>query len=211
MEAMKKNNEASLSELRLENLKLQNQVDKLEYYQRKNNLKFYNLSEQKSENLDERVVSLCNKYLNPLQQLTDRSFERVHRLGAFQDGKRRAVILRVSNFKDKINILKLKKEMLEREKISMSEDFSKEVEVKRKKLYPVMSAIRSQLNQEEKGQVHLREDRLIVKGQSYTTETLDNLPKDISLKTLFTPGKRVLLPFLHNMVHCQTTVQVNLQ
>ena len=58
MDTMREKNETTVKELTLENKIL------LEFYQRKNNLRLCNIPEQTNENLDDKVVSLCNRYLD---------------------------------------------------------------------------------------------------------------------------------------------------
>ena len=174
-------------------------------------MRLYNIPEQTNGNLDDKVVLLCNRYLDTSHQLTNRSFERIHRLGTFKTGNCRTVIVRVPNYKDKVNILKLKKVMLDCEKVSMSEDYSKEVELKSKKLYPVMAAIRSKVKQDEKTQIYIKEDKLMVREEAFTTNELDKLPEEINLQKLFTPQKGTLLPYSHSTVHFQTIIHANSQ
>ena len=47
-----------------ENRRLKDEIVKLEGYQRKkNNVKFYGIAEERDENLDSKVVQICNQYL----------------------------------------------------------------------------------------------------------------------------------------------------
>ena len=54
-------------------------------------------------------MTLCNKYLNGQDAPNNRTFEIVHRLGQVSKNKCRVVIARVANYKDKLNIMGLKK------------------------------------------------------------------------------------------------------
>ena len=158
------------------------------------------------------MIELCNKYLNGSDLLDNRSFERIHRLGHYKQGKNRVVIARMANFKDKVRILKLSKALKDNEEIVVSEDFPTEIEKRRKQLYPIMGAIKSKMSSQEKSKVFLRADQLIVRGKSYSLSTLKLLPEEFNLNKLFTVTRDDVTAFfsrnsvLSNHFACQLTV-----
>ena len=86
-------------EVKAENNLLRKQVLKLESFQRKNNLKLVGLKENKSEIIEIAVLSIFNEFLQTSHRFDERTLEHVHRLGPFQNGKRRDVLARFANFK----------------------------------------------------------------------------------------------------------------
>ena len=186
---------SAVKELKEENEKLKDQIQQMEHYQRKNNLRLYNVSENKDENVEKTIVTLCNKYLNSQDALNNRTFERVHRLGPVSKNKCRVVIARVANYKDKLNIMGLKKILLEREHIAVAEDLTTDMDRNRRQLLPVMAAIRSSLDKEDRAKVFLRGDKLIVKGVAYRVNELDKLPPEMDMNKLFTPTKKHITAF----------------
>ena len=142
-----------------------------------------------------KVTALCNKYLQQSDNLDDRSFERIHRIGPVVKGRNRVIIARLTHFKDRSNILKTRMQLKTLEGIGISEDYSPEVELERKRLYPVMLAIKEKLRGNEKENVYLKEDQLTVKGKGYSVKTLDSLPEDMSVHKLFTPSQNNITAF----------------
>ena len=77
---------------------------KLEGFQRKNNLKKVGQRENKSEFIENDVVSILNLFLQKSHKFDERTLECVQRLGPFQKGKRRDVLARFSNFEDNAQV-----------------------------------------------------------------------------------------------------------
>ena len=65
----------------------------------------------------------------------------------------------------------------------------------RRQLLPVMAAIRSSLDKEDRAKVFLRGDKLIVKGVAYRVNELDKLPPEMDMNKSFTPTKRHITAF----------------
>ena len=195
VKSLKNEKDIEINNLKEENGKLKMQLRRVEMFQRKNNIRFYNIAEERNENLEMKVIALCNKYLGMSDCLVSRSFERIHRMGQFAKGRTRVVIARLTHFKDKLNILKSRRQLKTVEGIGVSEDFSPEVELERKQLYPVMVAMKEKLQGADKETVYLKEDKLTVKGKGYNVRTLDSLPSDLSVHKLFTPSKDNITAF----------------
>ena len=195
-----------------ENRRLKDEIVKLEGYQRKNNIRFYGIAEERDENLDSKVVQICNQYLPGQLSLNDRTFERIHRLGVAKKNNVRPVIARVNNYKDKLNIFKLQKVLRETSKITIGDDLSADVEQNRRQMYPVMAAIKSNLGKEEKSKVFMRGSKLIFRGVGYGPNDLDKLPEDVNVNKLFTPSNGQITAFFtkHSMLsnhhRCKFTV-----
>ena len=213
VESIENNYAVKISEVTKENENLKDEIHRLETYQRRNNIKFLGLTEKSNEDIDKTVVDICNKYLPSHCLLDEHSFERIHRLGVFTKGIVRPIIARVVNYKDKANILKIQKSLLEAMKVTVCEDLPAEVERNRRQLYPIMAAIRSGLNKDDKATVFMRRDKLVVRGASYGVKDIDKLPKDINLHKLFTPSKGDITAFFtkHSMFsnHFRSKFMVN--
>ena len=116
-------------------------------------------------------------------------------MGPFKGGKKRTVIAKCSHFKDKINILKLRQQLKTAENISVSEDYSPEVEKQRNQLYPIMRAIRDNMQREDKSKVSLRDNQLILRGRTYGIQDLHLLPSEFDPHKLFTPTHNNITAF----------------
>ena len=192
------NIQSEMESLRTENKFLKERLDKLENYSRKKNIRIYNIKETKDENLDEFLVHVINKQLNPLNsQFSNRTFENVHRIGKPRKEGSRVVVARFNNYKDKLLVNKIKPQLKKCEEISVSDDFSTAVEEKRSKLFPVCKAIqqrKKQLGQDSK-KVYLKMDQLCVDGKSYGVDNLESLPAYLKPENLFTPTQDGITAF----------------
>ncbi|KAH7979630.1 hypothetical protein HPB49_010219 [Dermacentor silvarum] len=112
---------------------------------------------ESSEESEGHVRNVCQSKLG-IQSV---SIERAHRLGKFQPGKCRPLIAKFTLFKEKQQILSNAKK-LKGSNISVSEDFSKTVRMKRKFLWEYAKS-----RKEESDKVSLRYDTLIMNGQKY--------------------------------------------
>ena len=90
---------------KMENAALKQHIEKVESYQRKNNLRITRLKETKGENLEMCITGLFNEFLNPESRFGPKTFERVHRLGYYKKDSDRTIIVRFAHFKDKITAL----------------------------------------------------------------------------------------------------------
>ena len=192
---MKEKHESEIRVLKQENQKQKAHIEKLESYQRRNNIRFYNISENKDENLDQFLIEICNKYLESNELLDSRSFERAHRIGKFVSGKQRIVVARVAHYKEKVAILKARKHLNDGEKINISDDFTNKVEQRHRKLYPVMKAIKAKMGIQDRAKVYLKEDKICIGGMLYAENELDTLPDEYNLQSLFTPQRGEVTAF----------------
>ena len=140
---LKKEHAREVKILKEENDRLHKHVVKLEGYQMRNNIRFFNVAEENREDLDTKIVQICNKDLPSSCALNSRSLERIRRMGPVIGGRKRTVIAKCLHYKDKVNILKIRQQLKTAENISVSDDFSPEVEKQRNQLYPIMRAIKT--------------------------------------------------------------------
>lgn len=102
---------------------------------RRDNLLFFGIQDAHDETWDQSescIISLCSDKLQI--SISKQDIERAHRLGRFQDGKHRPIIVKFARFKDKCSILSAGPK-LKGSSISIREDFSARVRLARKKLY----------------------------------------------------------------------------
>ena len=80
--------------LEAENKSLRAKVTKLESFQRKNNLRLVGITEDKGKLLEIILLGLFNGLLIQACHFNGHTFERIHRLGVFKQGRTRVVIAR---------------------------------------------------------------------------------------------------------------------
>lgn len=108
-------------------------MDDLESRERRNNLLFYGLSDSNANETaaqsEELIISQCTAKL----ELSSLAVECVHRLGKFCKEKNWPIIVRFNSFKSRQAVL-AKAFKLKGLNVAISEDFSRTVRDKRKKL-----------------------------------------------------------------------------
>ena len=180
-------------------LKIENQSleEKIENYSRKNNIRLYNIPENRNADIEDVVINLVNKHLPYKQtEFDERTFENVHRIGRAKSETTRIVIAHFCNYKDKRSLMSVKGSFREKENVSMSDDYSTETAQNHKEIFPVYKSIQEKL--EELGEpcntVYLKQDKLSFKGEWYTADELENLPTGFSPE-LSTPQKNDVTAF----------------
>ena len=195
--------ESRIKSLELENKHLREQINGMDTYSRRNNLRFYDLTEDIHEDCEQKLLS---KLQSLIPDFNDRTFERVHRLGPKGKGKTRPIIAKFAHFKDKLCVLKKRNEFLQM-KIQMSDDFCKEVESNRRDLIPILKEGRK-LGMPSK----LIGDKLIVSGGVYTKSDIHKLPNELKPETISTRTKNNITAFytkespLSNFFPCEFQV-----
>lgn len=104
--------------------------------------------------------------------------ERIHRLGRKAPNKSRPVILRLYDFNQKLDILKNARK-LKGTSISISDDFSRRVQMIRKQLW---MTVKDSRRPEDK--VSLRYDKLVINNETYIWD-MDQMRR---VKITGTPG-----------------------
>ena len=197
-----------------ENKALIKKVERLEFFQRRNNMKVFGLKEEKNEDLDEKLVAILNSCSAPAVSFNNRTFERVHRLGGFSDNTTRPVIARFAHFKDKLLAYKAAGQLRSKQ-IYLSDDYPGKMADNRQKLSPVYNALRNMKTTMESSDVKTlarKQDTILLNGRSYDIDTLEHLPDALSLKSIFTPSKSGITAFfskhspLSNFYDCQFEV-----
>ena len=164
-----KTTETSLQRVQHELAELQRRHIKLECHSRSGNLKFFGIKEREHEWNED----LLRKFLRTDLKITKEDeesiqFDRVHRVSARRipsgtpNSKPRPIIVKLSSFHDKEFIKSFIKNLTKGRNLGISDDFPKEVEEMRKKLYPVLKAAK-----QEKRTAFFKVERLIIDGSLY--------------------------------------------
>lgn len=114
---------------------LSNKCDDAENRLRRSNLLFFGIADKQDETWSQsesRILSFCSKELDIT--INSQDIERAHRLGHFQPGKNRPIIVKFMRFKDKGQILSASSK-LKNSSFSIREDYSARVRLARKKLF----------------------------------------------------------------------------
>ncbi|XP_077522714.1 uncharacterized protein LOC144133474 [Amblyomma americanum] len=139
---------------------LTTKYDDAENRLRRSNLLFFGITDDLGETWaqsEERVVSFCSDKLDI--SIENHQIERAHRLGRFEVGKNRPIIVELTHFKDKSGIL-LAGPKLKDTSFSIREDYSAKVRVARKKLFTY--------GQQNNASFKIRFDKLLIGKKVFT-------------------------------------------
>ncbi len=173
---------------------LQSKVCELEDRQRRDNLIFEGIPDTQGESAKDCEKN-TRKHLKETLKVPGSDklcIGRVHRLGKFKDGQNRQTIVKFDRFPDRQKVWSKGIEQPSTSQTKVKENYSKESEKARSKLYPIMKIARS------KGYFSkLEGHKLIVRDTTggsnvnvtCTMDTLDQLPNDLDPSKLFTPTK----------------------
>lgn len=158
---------------------LQRRHIKLECHSRRGNLKFFGVSEREREsNSDtEKVLRefMCTKLKIPPNDVKEIHFDRVHRISTHtRDGRNsrpRPIIVKLTAYEDKNFIKSFIKHLPKGTNIGISDDFPKEVDEIRRKLYPVLKAAKR-----EKKEAYFKVEKLLINGSLYRGPETDLFP-----------------------------------
>ena len=158
----------------------------MESQQRRSNLQFLGIPEDRDEAPEEVILRLC------AQQglhFDDRTIERAHRLGKYSRHRARAIIVRFNHYKDRQLVMEKKSHLKKNHKVRV--DFPQEIAARRRKLYPIVDAAynyRDPLNDTFRYKAKIVVDRLILNGSVYTVENLASLPEHLRPENISTPS-----------------------
>ena len=109
VEDTKKENDRQVKTLTDEIERLKTDVDRLESFSRRDNLRFFGLGPETADEsfpvCAKKVVSALNSVRNPRKQWTEDDITRAHRTGQTQGNKPRPMIVRFARWKDKQALL----------------------------------------------------------------------------------------------------------
>ena len=168
-----------------------NKLTELEDRQRRDNLVFEGVPDKKGETPRDCVKTIRKHLKDTLNvpNADDIVIGRAHRLGPFKEGQNRQTILKFDRYQEREKVWSKGKELPHTSSHKVKENYCKETEKARSKLYPLMKIARS------KGYfAKLEGHKLIVRDNenvnvTCTLDDLSQLPADLSPAKLFTPVK----------------------
>ena len=179
--------------LREKHNELQEKVIKLEYYTRRNNLRFDGFDEQTGEtdrdcyNKIQRAIANLydddeeqNEAGEPVGETAYMKARRVdipriHRYGKYSPNRKRAIIVNLQYYSDREYIMSNRENLPPG--IYVNEDFPPEIDQRRQILHPILK--QALKLQKYRGKAKLKYDKLIINGIEYSMANLDQLPADI--------------------------------
>ena len=195
--------EEGVNKLQLENKTLRQELGKLEQFQRKNNVRFMGIKENKGELLEVTIISMLNEFLAKTCHFDERTLERIHRLGPYKKGSTRVVLARFANYKDKITACQMRDKLKEKYGVTLVDDMPQVFQKAHDKLYPVFKAIQNVKQNPSTddalvNSVKLRNGQLVINGQSFDTDSLDKLPEPLSIDKLFNISRNGITAFFRS-------------
>ena len=183
-----KNNATSTAAMRTSTTKklarldeLERRVIKQECFNRRNNLKFFGIKDDGYESPEETERTLRKFLQNEMkiskEVLEEIYFERVHRMriptrpSEEQNQHPRPIIAKISFFQDKEYIKSCIKNLPKGKKFGVVDDFPKEVDEIREKLYPVLKKVKK-----EKKVAFFIEEKLIIETAVYHGPETEQFP-----------------------------------
>ena len=168
---------------------IKNKLNELEDRQRRDNLVFEGVPDKKGETPRDCMKNI-RKHLKEtlsIPNADDIVIGRAHRLGPYKEGENRQTILKFDRYQEREKVWSKGKELPHTSANKIKENFSKDTEKARSKLYPLMKIARS------KGYfAKLEGHKLIVRDKenvniTCTLDDLSQLPADLDPAKLFTP------------------------
>lgn len=162
-----------LFEMRKLNTELKEDMLDMKSRSMRDNLLFTNIQENENENTEQVLQNFLMNKMN----ITDISFERVHRLNrkastTWQDRRPRTIVAKFTYFKDRERIRKSGR-LLKGTQFGIQEQFPNEIEGRRKPLYPLLR----QARQDQKKAAMVK-DRLFVEGKEVFARSVPSTSKE---------------------------------
>ena len=140
---------------------LETNLDVLEGHSRRQNILFFGIQPAQPNETNTQCEQTLRDTLHNKINLTNIRFDRVHRISSKKGIQ--PIIARVTDYKDKIKILK-ERHRLKGTQIFLSEDYTSRIRNVRKNLAPFVKQIRQQ---NKDIQVMMKFDHLIIDGERY--------------------------------------------
>jgi ribA/ribD-fused uncharacterized protein len=147
---------------------------------RRNNLIFKGIQEDDAESWDAVEAKVLQVLETDMEIANARNIviERAHRINDRPRGKTevpRSIVVKFLNYKDRQLVLSNTKKLADkRSEIMVFEDYPREVQTMRQKLWPIYKAAK-QMDLFKKS-VSMKVDKLVINGKPYTTNNLHELP-----------------------------------
>ena len=170
-----------------ENKQMRQQTNNNENYSRRKNIVIRGIAEEEDETnatCEEKVRRfMCEKLKLTEDTVSAMDIVRCHRMGVL-DAKRRGtrhaqkrpMIVRFNSYRDKTTVWEKRFELTGNE-CSMSENYSRDTEFNRQKLYAIFKKAKNMDNYKKR--VFLNGDILMVDGTRYTVDNMDSVPPEL--------------------------------
>ena len=138
----------------------------------RDNLLFYGFAEcrdrdeRSTENCEEKVRSFCEKELKI--DMGQVKVDRAHRIGRYNADKTRAIVVKFNFYQDKLKIKQASFSTLKGTSFGVSEQYPREIQERRKQLYPVMKSAKDAGHR-----AVLSYDKLYINGQLYMQNSVN--------------------------------------
>ena len=167
-----------------ENKILKEQSIRQELYSRRDNLIVNGIADNREET-DSQCKSKIQQFFQRELGLSENTakriiFVRCHRLGKYEEGRSRSIIMRFCEFDQRQSIW-FSCSKLRGKPYSISEDYPKEMSFRRRLLYPIFKLAR---NSNDYQSVTLKLDELLINTKRYNINNLHLLPSKINPQTL---------------------------
>ena len=167
---------------------LQEEIVKLQCYDRKDNLKFVGISERAYEtNIDCRRVIL-NILASSNIRLHPKVIQSAYRIGPKTKNRERSIVIKMFHAREKELVLAQSQHKWSCTRIRIEEAFPPAIEAQRKILKPILIAANQKKDQN--GQTYrtsMRLNKLNVNGNIYTTKTMNKLQTSLDPEKIATP------------------------
>ena len=172
--------EITCEQLSTENKELKSHSNELDNYSRRSNIVIRGIVEPQQESnaeCEQTVRAFFKAQLKlPDDVINAMHIERCHRLGVRGPFKR-PIIVRFGNYKDKLIVWDAKFKFTDH-RYFISDNFSRNTEFKRRKLYAIHKKAKSMDQYKKKSS--LNGDVLIIDSVRYSVDSLNMLPKELS-------------------------------
>lgn len=134
----------SIKTLNNENSSLSENILDLQSRSMRDNLLFFNFEEEKtfedrkSENCLNKIIQFCEDDLKIEDSKSKIKIDRAHRIGHFEHGKKRPIVVKFNYFGDKIDIKNKAREYLRDSVYRVSDQYPKVIQDRRRKLVPYL-------------------------------------------------------------------------
>lgn len=146
-----------------ENEKLREEILDLQARSMRDNLLFFNIEESELEDCKKVILEICEKDLEIPSAMTDIVIERAHRIGPRKVNKNRPIVAKFNRYEQRETVRKNSYKLSKNNpRVSIGEQFPKEIQERRKSLIPKMKEARSQGNRTK-----LVKDKLYINGNLY--------------------------------------------
>ena len=164
--------ENELRAVKDENSVLNDRLNKLEAYSRRNNLLLFNVPEDEAPQIN-KVKRILSGQMS-IDNVDNIFFENVHRLGMKKESRIRPIIFKLQHYADRQRIW-VARNKLKGSKYILSEDLPQEYQKKRNLLKPVLSTAKALGKQ-----ATFVADKVKVDGKIYGVDDIKDLPPNLN-------------------------------